>query len=215
MRKIRRRLIGYLILLTLLTLVCGCGRGDSSGLPFQDDFSDPGSGWGADQRDRFARGYVEGQYFIDLRVPAWFSWANPGLRFGDVSVEADVYLASGSPDNHAGLFCRYAGPADFYYFAISADGYYAIFKRVDSGSLEVLSANGKGMAPSPAVRTGGQTNRVRAVCQGDELSLYVNDTFVETVSDDTHAQGDVGIGAGSGPVGDVVVHFDNLVVAKP
>ena len=215
MRITRLRLSGYMILLSLLALVCSCGRDDSSGLPFQDDFSDPGSGWGADQRDRFARGYADGEYFIDLRVPAWLAWANPGLRLGDVSVETSVSLSSGSLDNHAGVLCRYAGPADFYYFAISTDGYYAIFKRVGGGGLEVLTADGKGMAPSPSVQTGGQPNRLRAVCQGQELSLYVNDTLVETVFDDTHAQGDVGIGAGSGPVGDVVIRFDDFAVTRP
>ncbi|MCK4472809.1 MAG: hypothetical protein KAW49_13595, partial [Anaerolineae bacterium] len=104
---------------------------------------------------------------------------------------------------------------NFYYFAISADGYYAIFRRVDGGDLEILTGDGSGMAPSLAIRTGEQANRILAVCQGDELSLYVNGELLEAVTDDTHTQGDVGIGAGSGSEGDIRVQFDDFVVTRP
>jgi hypothetical protein len=206
---------GCLILLALLLLACACTPGDDQSPLLKDDFDNPRTGWGAEQRRRFERGYEEGEYFVELRDPHWFAWAYPGKRFGDVSVEVDAYLASGSQDSHFGVLCRHVDPGNFYYFAISADGYYAVFRRVDGGNLEVLTAGGTGMTPSPVIRTGGQTNRVLAVCQGDKLSLYVNGELLETVTDDAYTQGDVGIGAGSGPQGDVRVQFDNFLVTRP
>jgi hypothetical protein len=210
-----RRLNDCLVVLTLLLLACGCARGDDQSVLLQDEFDNPRSGWGADQRERFERGYGEGEYFIGLHEPNWFAWAYSGKRFDDVSVEVDAYLASGSQDCHFGILCRHVDLENFYYFAISPDGCYAIFRRVDGGDLEVLTGDGSGMASSPAIRTGGQTNRVLAVCQGGELSLYVNGQLLETVTDDTHARGDVGVGAGSGPEGDVLVQFDNFLVTRP
>jgi hypothetical protein len=214
-RRCRRRdgcLIVLILLLLLLT--CGCARGAES-LLFQDDFDNPRSGWGAEQGERFERGYEEGEYYIQLHEPNWFAWAHPGERFDDVSVEVDVYLASGSQDSHFGVLCRYVDLDNFYYLAISADGYYAIFRRVDGGVLEVLTGDGSGMTYSPAVRTDGQTNRVLAVCQADELALHVNGELLETVIDGTYPSGDVGIGAGTGAQGDVRVQFDNFLVTKP
>jgi len=184
-------------------------------LLFQDDFDNPRSGWGAEQRERFERGYEGGDYFIQLYEPNWFAWAHPGKQFDDVSVEVDVYLASGSHDSHFGVLCRHVDLDNFYYFAISADGYYAIFRRVDGGVLEVLTGDGSGMTYSPAIRTDRQTNRVLAVCQADELALHVNGELLEMVIDDTYTSGDVGIGAGTGAQGDVRVQFDNFLVTKP
>ncbi len=195
-----------------LLLLSGC---KSSKPLFEDDFGDANSGWGADERQEFDRGYEEGQYFIALHEPGWFAWANPGQRFGDVSVQVQAGLASGSQDGHFGLLCRYVNADNFYYFAVSADGYYAIFRRVDGGDLEPLTGGGSGMLPSSAIETGEQTNEIRAVCQGEELSLYVNGELLETVSDDSHARGDVGLGAGSGSESGGRVRFDDLIVTRP
>lgn len=204
-----------LSVLALLLLVCGCTRGGDQTLPFQDDFSGPDSGWGADRREEFERGYDRGEYLFELHEPNWFAWAHPGKALDDVSVEADVYLAFGPPDGHFGLLCRHVDLDNFYYSAISADGYYAIFRRVDGGSLEVLTGDGSGMTPSPAIKTGGQTNHVQVICQGDKLSLYANGELLETITDDAHTQGDVGLGAASGPEGEARVRFDNLNVTVP
>jgi hypothetical protein len=104
---------------------------------------------------------------------------------------------------------------NFYYFAVSADGYYAIFRRENGRGLEVITGDGEGMIFSSAIRTGGQTNNIQAVCQGDDLSLYVNGRLLETVTDDVHSQGGVGLGAGSGPEGDVRIQFDDFSASRP
>jgi len=203
-----------LIVLALLLLACGCTSDGDQGLLLRDDFDDPRSGWGADQREEFDRGYEEEEYFFELHEPNWFAWGNSGEDFDDVRVEVDAYLDSGSPDGHFGILCRYVDVDNFYYLAISADGYYAIFRREDDGDLDILT-NGGGMAHSPAIRTGGQVNRIRAVCKEDKLSLYANGQMLDTVTDDALTQGDVGIGAGSGPAGNARVQFDDFVVVRP
>jgi hypothetical protein len=86
---------------------------------------------------------------------------------------------------------------------------------VDEGDLEPLIGAGEGMVPSPAIRTGEQVNTIRAICQEEELSLYVNDELLETITDDTLSQGDVGLGAGSGSAGGLHVQFDDFVVVRP
>lgn len=209
------RLPSCLLLPVLMTLVlpltAGC-RVDERGPFLQDRFGDPGSGWGSQSQGKFDRGYQDGEYFIEVYEPEWFVWAYPGRRFDDIVVEVDARLVSGSRDGHFGLLCRYRAPDDFYYFAVTDDGFYAIL-RVDDGEPEVLTDDG--FRSTAAVQTGGATNHIRAICQGEQLSLYVNGREVATVTDDTLRQGDVGLGVGSGPEGAVRVHFDNIVVAAP
>ena len=209
------RWMGCLVLLMLLLSVAGCGSDGDSGPLFEDDFENSDSGWGADQQEAFDRGYEGGEYFVDLHVPNWFIWARPGVKLDDVSVEVDVHLIAGSPAGQAGVLCRHVDGDNFYYFAISADGYYAIFRRVDGGDLEILSGDGSGMLPSPVINTGEQANHLRAVCEGDALSLYANGELLEMVTDDAHARGDVGVGAGSGPEGSVRFQFDDFTITRP
>jgi hypothetical protein len=203
-----------LIALTLVLLVSSCAGSAGQAAPFQDSFDNPRSGWGEDQRDEFERGYENDEYFIELYTPDWFAWARSGKQLDDVSVETNVYLASGAPDGHFGVLCRYVNADNFYYFAISADGYYAIFSRVD-GEMGILTGNGSGMIPSPAIKTGGEVNRITAVCRGNELSFSVNGQLLDTVTDRDHARGDVGLGAGSGPAGSALVRFDDFSMTAP
>ncbi|MCP4538139.1 MAG: hypothetical protein GY832_13440 [Chloroflexi bacterium] len=215
MKKLNHRPKNCLIPFLLFLLIGGCSAGGTQALPLQDDFEDSDSGWGTDQREEFIRGYEGGEYFIELRESNWFAWAYPSVQIDDVNVTTDAYLASGSRDGHFGVLCRYVDEDNFYYFAISADGYYGIFRRENGGNLQALVGDGKGMLSSPVIQTGGRTNTIRAVCHGNDLSLYVNDELLERVSDDAHTQGNVGLGAGSGTAGDSRVQFDNLSVTGP
>jgi hypothetical protein len=203
-----------LIALILALLVSACARGDGQGALFQDSFDNPRSGWGQDQRQEFERGYENGEYFIELGTPNWFAWAHPGKRLSNVSVGTDAYLASGAPDGNFGVLCRYVDDDNFYYFAISADGYYAIFSRMD-GEMRILTGDGSGMLPASAIKTDGEVNHIVAVCREDELSLSVNGQLLSTVTNEDHAQGDVGLGAGSGPAGNTLVKFDDFSATVP
>jgi hypothetical protein len=204
---------GLAIVLALSLLLCGC-KCDGQEALFQDDFEDSGSGWGTDQRDGFDRGYDKGMYFFDLQASNWLAWAYPGKNLGDASIEVDARVASGAQDGHYGVLCRYQDADGFYYFAVSADGYYAIFRRAE-GSMKILTGDGSGMLSSPHIKTGHQVNHVLGVCDGDQLSMYVNGQWLATVTDDTYAQGDVGIGASSGPGGGTRIVFDSFVVTAP
>ncbi len=195
----------------LLLLLSGCRR-EGAGLLFYDRFGNPKSGWGSESRESFDRGYQEGEYFIEVYEPDWFAWTTPGKRFSDVVVTVDARRVSGASGGHFGLICRYRAPANFYYFGITDDGYYAIIRVRDSHPKPL---SGAGFLLSPSIPIRADVYRIRAVCQGDRLQLFVNDQEIATVTDDTFRQGDVGLGVGSGPEGSIRVHFDNFKVLVP
>jgi hypothetical protein len=191
-----------------------CGNGEAAVL-YEDSFDNPKSGWGEDDRDEFERGYDRDEaYYFELYEPNWFAWATPGTRHTDVRVQVDARVISEVQDAHYGVICRYVDVDNFYYFAVSADGYYGIFRRED-GDIDVLSGDGSGMMFSPTIKTGEQVNRIVAICQGSDLKLYANGGLLASVTDDTHTKGDVGLGAGRGTEGRVRVHFDGFVVTAP
>jgi len=199
------------ILLTVIFILGGCSGVISS---LDDEFIGQENGWGEDIRDEFERGYDDGKYYIQLIDTDWFAWAYPSWEFEDAEIAVQAGLESGSSDNHFGVICRYTGPGDFYYLAVSSDGYYGIFRRVDGGALECIS-NADGMLLLPENGGGDGVVRVSAICQGTELSLFLDDQWIVSVTDDNHRKGYVGVGAGSGSVGGVRVSFDDFRAKAP
>jgi hypothetical protein len=125
---------------------------------------------------------------------------------------AAVARAAGQTDNHYGLLCRY-DEEQFYYFAISADGYYGIFRMDEEGVLRPLS--GSAMLRSSVIHTDGTDNRLTVSCQEGELTLYVNGELVAQVEDDVLTQGDVGMATGSISPGGTSVWFDDFEAQTP
>jgi hypothetical protein len=197
-----------LLLLLVILILAGCAR---TAAPFTDDFSDPASGWGAASHETYVRGYQQGRYLMQIDASQWFVWAAFGRTYQDVEVDVKVY-SEGVADNHYGVFCRYTEGA-FYYFAISTDGYYAIFRHDTEGKLQPLT--GTAMLRSSLIRLDGTENRIRAVCKGKQLSMYINGEQAAQVEDDTLERGDVGMAAGTLRQGGTIVWFDDLKVDKP
>ncbi len=203
--KLRR---GLLLCLGLL-LLAGCASGSS---PFTDDFSDPASGWGAASTESYVRGYDSGRYLIRIDVPHWFVWTTLDRNHKDVAVEV-LANSEGSNDNHYGVICRYSSKG-FYYFAVSADGYYAVFRRLEDQPLEPLT--GPAMLRSPVIHRDGSVNRLLGVCQGTTLTFYVNGELVARLEDTELTGGAMGFAAGTVEYGQTtLVWFDDFKASKP
>jgi hypothetical protein len=203
----RKWLLWPLLGLMMLS-VTGC-LGASQ--PFEDDFSDPASGWGASSHETYVRGYQQGRYLFQIDVPQWFVWTTSGRSYADVEIAA-LARAAGQTDNHYGLLCRYADD-QFYYFAISADGYYGIFRMDEDGELRPLT--GSAMRRSATIHADGTDNRLTVSCEGPELTFYVNGAMLAQVEDDLLSKGDVGMATGTISAGGTSVWFDDFEVQRP
>lgn len=180
---------------------------------FQDDFSNPDSGWDRVNVKDGMTDYTEnGTYRILVNLPNTDVWSNPGLTFTDVRIEVDATKVGGPDDNDFGVQCRYQDADNFYFFIISSDGYYAIGK-VKNGEQTLLS--GESMDYSDAVLQGAATNHLRADCVGSYLAFYVNGTPLATVEDSDFTQGDVGLMAGTFDTPGTDILFDNFTVLQP
>ena len=179
---------------------------------YQDIFSNPKSGWGELANQAGAAEYVNGAYRIVVNQPNVNLWSHPGMDFATIHEEVSLMTPDGPQGNRMGLICRLKDDKNFYFFAISADGFYGIGK-MKNGVTSLLT--GDQMQKHDAILTGTQINRVRADCIGNLLILYVNDTLVGSATDSDFTNGDVGILAGTFDQPGVDVYFDNFVVYKP
>jgi hypothetical protein len=203
----------------LLLLLAGCSspqavldRQPAGEVLFKDDFSDPASGWDRVSEPTGETNYAGATYRIWVNEPYTDLLANPGLQFKDVRIEVEA-TAGGPANNVFGVICR-SNPAgdQYYFFAISSDGYYGIGK-VNGSDQQLLSA--EKLMPSDAIRQKKLTNLLRAECVGSRLTFYVNDQLLAEVQDSAYTNGDIGLTAGSFDEPDVDLHFDNLMVTKP
>ncbi len=215
-----RTILGISILLINALIISGCGAvplgtatasANAPVLLYEDDFSDPTSGWEVSSQGGL-KDYYQGTYHIKIDDPNIFSWSTIEQSFGDVSMTVDVAFTGGADLAEMGLICRMQNNQDFYFFTFRSDGAYAVFKMYQGNEIFIGM---EGYQFSDAIHTGLNTNLVEVVCRGEELSLTINGTPLVTVDDSSYQVGDVGVIAGAFEQTDVNVYFDNFSVSQP
>jgi hypothetical protein len=209
-----------LLLLAFLSFACAYSSSAPAALPtplpsgavlFQDDFSNPASGW---DRLLVAEGVMDydgGGYRILVNTQEMNFWATPRKDFSDARIEVDAGKLAGPDENRIGLVCRFNG-SDYYFFIMSSDGFYGI--GIFSGGQAALLGQGE-MLSSTSIQQGLAVNHLRADCVGDQLTFYV-----EWVPARTGAGCDIDNGRYWFIGGDIChprrdVFFDNFVVFQP
>ncbi len=202
-----------LLCLVLALLIAGCGAQPTERLVLGDTI----------KRVDFSQSYQWEQYVhpeqnVDFEIKngfyearAWdggFMWVDSPPMTHDLAVEAEATQLSTYRNNAYGVMCR-AQPSDTngdgYYFLISGDGQYTIRR----GAVDNIGA----LIPwtySSAIHQDKGLNRIRAVCIGSYLALYVNDQFVAETRDDYFSSGYAGLTVAVVKGGDADVVFDNL-----
>jgi hypothetical protein len=150
---------------------------------FADDFQTLLPGWGSANshweigNGRFTLHPALNQYYFQ------YSGRGP---FTDASIEADVVLAKGSDFTHPGgivFWCK--DTQDFYVFAITMQGDYAVSRRYQDRWTPILART-----RTAALNLGvGETNHLQLVIRGTSLDLYANDQPLQTVSSENPAGG--------------------------
>ncbi|MEJ5223271.1 MAG: hypothetical protein WHV44_02365 [Anaerolineales bacterium] len=185
----------------------------SGDILFQDDFSDPQSGWLTAANEVGLAEYTsDGLFHIRVDAPGYNFWSTPGLKVTNVIMEVDSLKFAGPEINRIGLVCRYQNPQNYYFFIISTDGYYGVGKVKDGISTLLAQTQ---MERNSAVQSGAAINRLRGECVGNTLIFYVNQKPLAIVNDPDFTQGDVGLLVGAFDDAGVDVYFDNFIVTKP
>jgi hypothetical protein len=180
---------------------------------FQDDFSDPTSGWVAAKTDYGLFEYTAGAYHIHLAKDDFTTYSLlPDQDYTDVSIEVDVTQTAGPEDAVFGLVCRASGSmSDSYRFLFVGNGSYAILKS--NGQLTDL---GTFLKQTQAILPGNATNHIRVDCAGSTLALYANGQKLYETQDSDFQSGQIGLYVADGPSGkgNIDFLFDNFVVRE-
>ena len=219
----RKIILTVFIIFILVVVLSGCTKiksmlpvkpaAEPGTLLFEDDFSITPNGWGTMGRSGGTIGFDYQGMVITVNLSDFMFWSVNGDRYQDTRVEVDAVLLNGPTNDNFGVICRYQDNSNFYGFVVSHDGYYGVFKLQD-GNMILSSADGD-LSYSEVIRQGGIVNHVEAVCQGNTLTLSVNDVTLAELQDDSFTDGQIGLIAGAYDFPGVEVLFDNLKVYQP
>ncbi|HQE93031.1 MAG TPA: hypothetical protein PLH19_09355 [Anaerolineae bacterium] len=221
----RTRLCSYwrafLFVPILLGMLSACERATATLSPtstpaaviVKDEFSPPHAAWARFDTAESAVYAQEGELYLEDRgkgVAVYAPFA--GKTYADVDIAVQVRHVQGTVNNWMGVICRQQDKNNYYLLAISADGY-SLILLVENG----LSVPLAGPQSTAGIRIGKARNNLEARCQGEALTLRVNDALVLTASDSVLQEaGGVALFADAVERGETaVVAFDNFTLSQP
>ncbi len=161
----------------------------------------------------------DGFYVVRALSDLW-NWGRSTSEYANTVIEFEATLVTGPSNNNAGIgvICRLHTQDDKsingYLLGISGDGFYSI-RNISSGTMSPLVD----WTSSDVINQGTATNKIRATCNGSDLTLEVNDVVLATANTvaDGSTSGSFAFAAVSFETAEPTaeVHFDNLVISQP
>ena len=182
---------------------------------YQDDFTNPVTGWPEDKFDNYFIGYHEPEYYhIEITSPNYKTTVfEPEKKsFGDATLELQVLAVSS----------KTAATGDFRYglaFRRSGDQYYAFTISPRTKQWYVLKSSPSGLSvlkqgTENSIHDLDSADALRVDASGTNLFFHINDRLVGQVTDPDYAQGEVGFYVETLDAANVHIHFDTLLVRK-
>jgi hypothetical protein len=175
---------------------------------FYEDFSTDSGEWDSASTTETFYDFADGVFYINVLPVDWVSYSQTDYVYSDFLAEADTYHSFGPVAVEYGLYFRNVDGNNYYYFGISANGQFNLWKRLNGEWLEILD-----WTPSDALETGpGAYNRLGVLAEGTQLTLLANDVVLAEVEDDSIAAGALGVFVRTYNEEDVEIAFDNVEV---
>jgi hypothetical protein len=179
-----------------------------------DDFSSPkwGTGTDADSSVEYANEALQ----MIIYTQNWFVWSTPNTEeYRNIHMEVTVVNNDTDSTTAFGLMCNQQEVQDnFYYFAVTPAGQYAIAKA-SQGQKDVFLTNEDQWAVSELIPQDAPSYKVGADCANGALTLYVDGQEIASVSDSSYISGNIALFTFSGeeaPTTDV--SFDDFLVEE-
>ena len=188
-------------------------QGGAAVVLYEDDFTDPATGWTEKKFDNYFIGYHEPEYYhVEIDSPNYKTTVfEPGKQsYGDFTVELQILVASAKTapegDFRYGLAFRRAGD-QYYAFTISprTQKWY-VLKSSPSGLTVLTEGVAEGMHEADT------DDALRVDAQGPNFLFHINDQLVGQVTDPDYTSGEIGFYVESFDSPNTHIHFDNFTI---
>jgi len=204
----------YALFYGLLLMLVSCVSTTSPRFAFQtqdlllrDSFEHVGD-WSVYNNEAYTVNVIDGRYQFLSSAAGQTIWGTNGIRPTNTVIEVDVTWVSSDVTAFAGVSCRLNANGLGYYVMVSSGGDFSIRYAGQNRDVDLIAWQYRRVIP----QTG--TFRMRVVCVDNYLALYINETFISSVTDTRLNAGMVALVMGLPPAtqGQGSVAFDNLQI---
>jgi hypothetical protein len=177
-----------------------------------DDFRTDTGAWPTTTDDDVTYSYARRTYQLEIHTANWLGFAfNTAIEerpIPNLLAEVDITQAAGPAAAEYGLLFHYQDSDNFYMAAISGQGTYGVWKKIDAEWATLIDWTESDLLDTEAETT----HRLSLLVQGDQITLLVNDAVLAEVQDEATIVGTIGLVAGAFDEPGVVAAFDNFEV---
>lgn len=192
----------------------GPSQPGSGGVLLSDDFSSPL--WGTGNITDSSVEYANDALQMIVYPRNSFVWSPPNDQdYKNIHMEVTVINNGTDSTTAFGLICNQQ-PIDenFYYFAVTPAGEYAIAKAVE-GQDDLFLTNNDQWANSDLIPKDASSYRVGADCGNGTLTLYVDGQEIASIADASYGNGGVAVFTWSGEEAtNTNVSFDDFLMTE-
>lgn len=176
---------------------------------YSEDFSVDAGGWDVFETENVLSEHDgQGALSILVRTPQRLGTSVYPRTVGDFYLEVDVEHITGPLDAETGIVFREVDENNFYFYAISHDGYYSLWRKRNN-EWETLVE----WASSDALESGdGAYNTLAVLAEGESISILANETLLAEVTDSAFSEGTLGLVVGTFDNGGVEIAFDGVYI---
>ena len=179
-------------------------------LSYEDDFSDPSSGWD-DAFDRnTVKQYGNNKYYVEVTTSNLVAWGLANRDVADFRLQVDATQESGPNNNGYGVLFRFGDRDNYYRFDISGEGFF-LLSKFNEGEWTTLVP----WTASSAINVGQTTNTLMVEAIGDRIRIFANGVDLAEAQDDSLAHGNFGFFANTFSDPNLIVSFDNIKLWTP
>ena len=176
---------------------------------FDDDFSDPASGWSTNSDSYGTTAFQNGEMTVEVKTTNYVIWSEINTDYDDVIMVADVRVINSVGNGDFGFTCGIQDNENFTVLEISEDGYFTFWKYQSNEFISLIdwTYTDEVAMGSPFV--------LAALCGTSNLALVVNGGLLAEYFDPDFTPGKIGLLAGTYETSGFKVGFDNFTLMLP
>lgn len=184
--------------LLIVSLASACtarpssGASATGGLIFEDNFTNPSTGWSVIGADQTIGGkYNNGSYDVWTNDRRQVIVNNSRLgKFSDFTAEVSLKKTSGLPGALYGIVYRFDDAGHYYRFAITDNRTWVVGRMSNMLPVEEMLVE---LQSSDFIKPGNETNVLKVVCLGENQDFYINGSKLWSTTDNTSLNGEIGL----------------------
>ncbi len=150
------------------------------GSSYEDDFSDPTSGWLSFENENVLLDYFNGEYRMMVKQADWWAAVRPSFKAENFDARVQVRNQSQVPGSYGIVFNIAEDWSHMYTFEIDSDGFFGIWRYSDTEGWKLLLVN-----HSQYINLGNGVNQLRVKRDGAQINIYANNHLLASISDST------------------------------